>query len=165
MSDFQTKADNYKKAVNRLEESIKEYDETHSDSVRDDAIQRFEFCIELAWKTIREYLLDQGFSDLNSPKSVMREAYAYHVIDDEKLWISALGDRNLTSHVYDEKTADDIYLRICGSYIHITIHPKQVYCIIRPPIFPYNFLGKGGLFLCQLRSTPVSPLRKRTAKV
>lgn len=83
------------------------------------AIQRFEFCIELAWKTIREYLLDQGFSDLNSPKSVMREAYAYHVIDDEKLWISALGDRNLTSHVYDEKTADDIYLRICGSYIHI----------------------------------------------
>ena len=118
MSDFQTKADNYKKAVNRLE-SIKEYDETHSDSVRDGAIQRFEFCIELAWKTIREYLLDQGFSDLNSPKSVMREAYAYHVIDDEKLWISALGDRNLTSHVYDEKTADDIYLRICGSYIHI----------------------------------------------
>ena len=119
MSDFQTKADNYKKAVNRLEESIKEYDETHSDSVRDGAIQRFEFCIELAWKTIREYLLDQGFSDLNSPKSVMREAYAYHVIDDENLWISALGDRNLTSHVYDEKTADDIYLRICGSYIHI----------------------------------------------
>ena len=49
MSDFQTKADNYKKAVNRLEESIKEYDETHSDSVRDGAIQRFEFCIELAW--------------------------------------------------------------------------------------------------------------------
>ena len=119
MSDFQTKADNYKKAVNRLEESIKEYDETHSDSVRDGAIQRFEFCIAVAWKTIREYLLDQGFSDLNSPKSVMREAYAYHVIDDEKLWISALGDRNLTSHVYDEKTADDIYLRICGSYIHI----------------------------------------------
>lgn len=68
MSDFQTKADNYKKAVNRLEESIKEYDETHSDSVRDGAIQRFEFCIELAWKTIREYLLDQGFSDLNSPE-------------------------------------------------------------------------------------------------
>lgn len=119
MSDFQTKADNYKKAVNRLEESIKEYDETHSDSVRDGAIQRFEFCIELAWKTVREYLPDQGFSDLNSPKSVMREAYAYHVIDDENLWISALGDRNLTSHVYDEKTADDIYLRICGSYIHI----------------------------------------------
>ena len=49
-------------------------------------------------------------------------------------------------------------------FVYDTIHPKQVYCIIRPPIFPYNFLGKGGLFLCQLRSTPVSPLRKRTAK-
>lgn len=119
MSDFKTKAENYKKAVFRLQESIAEYNETQSDSVRDGAIQRFEFCIELAWKTTREYLLEQGFSDINSPKSVMREAYSYHIIDDEQLWINALGDRNLTSHVYDEKTADEIFSRICDSYILI----------------------------------------------
>lgn len=119
MSDFKTKVENYKKAVNRLEESILEYNETNSDSVRDGAIQRFEFCIELAWKTIREYLLEQGFSNINSPKSVMREAYAYNVIDDEHIWVNALNDRNLTSHVYDETTADEIFSRICKSYLLI----------------------------------------------
>lgn len=119
MSDFKTKVENYKKAVHRLEESILEYNETNSDSVRDGAIQRFEFCVELAWKTIREYLLEQGFSNLNSPKAVMREAYAYKIIDDERLWINALNDRNLTSHVYDETTADDIFSHICESYILI----------------------------------------------
>lgn len=117
MSDFKTKAENYKKAVHRLEESINEYNGTRSTSVRDGAIQRFEFCIELAWKTTREYLLAQGFSDINSPKSVMREAYAYNIIDDEQLWVKALNDRNLTSHVYDETTADEIFTRICNLYI------------------------------------------------
>lgn len=119
MSNFKTKSENLSRAVERLQESIDEYNTTQSDSVRDGAIQRFEFCIELAWKTAREYLLDEGFSNLNSPKAVMREAYAYHIIDDDELWINALNDRNLTSHVYDENTADEIFDNIRNSYIKI----------------------------------------------
>ena len=119
MSDFNKKAVNFQKAVQRLQETIKEYEETKSDSVRDGGIQRFEFCMELAWKTTREYLLDQGFVDINSPKAVMREAYAYGILNDEAVWINALTDRNLTSHVYDEKVADEIFSRIQNDYVFI----------------------------------------------
>lgn len=119
MSDFNKKSANLERAVQRLQETIKEYEETHSDSVRDGGIQRFEFCMELAWKTTREYLLDQGFIDINSPKAVMREAYAYGILNDEAIWIKALNDRNLTSHVYDEKTANEIFSRIQNDYVSI----------------------------------------------
>lgn len=119
MSDFHKKAENFKKTVQRLQETIKEYEETKSDSVRDGGIQRFEFCMELAWKTTREYLLDQGFSNLNSPKAIMREAYAYGILNNEEIWIHAINDRNLTSHVYDEKVADEIFSRIQNEYVSV----------------------------------------------
>jgi nucleotidyltransferase substrate binding protein (TIGR01987 family) len=117
MSNLETKIANFSKAVIRLQDAIDEYEKTYSDTVRDGAIQRFELCMELAWKTTREYLIEQGFAELNSPKAVMREAYASHIIDSQELWISALNDRNLTSHVYDEKTSNEVFSRICGSYV------------------------------------------------
>ena len=117
MSNLETKIANFSKAVIRLQDTIDEYEKTHSDTVRDGAIQRFELFIGLAWKTTREYLIEQGFAELNSPKAVMREAYVSHIIDSQELWISALNDRNLTSHVYDEKTSNEVFSRICGSYV------------------------------------------------
>ncbi|WP_312070430.1 nucleotidyltransferase substrate binding protein [Anaerotignum propionicum] len=117
MSNLQKKSDNFKKSVARLQEALEEYELNKSTTVRDGVIQRFEFCVELAWKTTREYLLEQGFLDLNSPKAVMREAYSYKIINNEQAWIQILNDRNLTSHVYDEKTADEIFLRICTSHL------------------------------------------------
>ena len=87
--------------------------------MRDGVIQRFEFCTELTWKTLREYLLDQGYTEINSPKSVMRQAYADRLINDEQSWIGLLNDRNLTSHLYDEDTAVEIYNRISGIYVNM----------------------------------------------
>lgn len=117
MSNFLKKAENFEKSVSRLQEALEEYDLNKSTTVRDGAIQRFEFSVELAWKTTREYLIEQGFLDLNSPKTVMREAYSYKIIENEQAWIQVLNDRNLTSHVYDEKTADEIFARICSSHM------------------------------------------------
>ena len=82
------------------------------DSIRDGVIQRFEFCTELAWKTMREYLIDQGYTELNSPKAVVKQAFAFGMIQDQAAWIELLNDRNLTSHVYDESTAKLIFNRI-----------------------------------------------------
>ena len=90
-----------KQAVLRLQEGVEEYNSSRSETVRDGVIQRFEFCTELAWKSTREYLLDQGYTEISSPKSVMRQAYADRLISDDALWVSLLNDRNLTSHIYD----------------------------------------------------------------
>ena len=104
-------------AVARLREALDDYKKYPLDSIRDGTIQRFEFCTELAWKTMREYLLDQGYTNINSPKEVIKQAFAFGMIKDNKAWIDLLNDRNLTSHVYDEATAKAIFERIESKYL------------------------------------------------
>lgn len=104
-------------AVTRLREALDDYKKVPLDSVRDGVIQRFEFCAELAWKTMREYLLDQGFTDINSPKAVIKQAYAFGMIRDQQAWVALQNDRNMTSHVYDEETAKVIFERIKNQHL------------------------------------------------
>ena len=106
-------------ARQRLREGIAEYAKTRSTTVRDGVIQRFEFCTELAWKAAREYLIDQGHTDISSPKAVMKQAYADGLVSDSELWASLLNDRNLTSHIYDEATASAVFGRISADYLHM----------------------------------------------
>ena len=112
MDKMQEKLDKLKEAVVRLKEALDDYDRLQVDSIRDGVIQRFEFCTELAWKTVREYLIDQGYTEINSPKAVMKQAYADHVISDETVWLQILDARNRTSHIYDENTAKEIFSQI-----------------------------------------------------
>lgn len=116
MELLSNKVQNLKKAVARLSEGILELQANDSSVVRDGVIQRFEFTTELAWKATREYLMDQGFVDINSPKSVMKEAFSFGLISDDKIWIQILNDRNLTSHIYKEEIADEICNRIIKTH-------------------------------------------------
>ena len=117
MDRLHEKYEQFEAAVFRLREALEDYRSTPRSSVRDGVIQRFEFCAELAWKTMREYLLDQGYTEINSPKAVIRQAFAYGMIEDADGWIRLMNDRNLTSHVYDEKTAEEIFRRIETVYL------------------------------------------------
>lgn len=93
------------KANQRLKEAIKlKPTRIHKDAT----IQRFEFTFELAWKTIQEYIRDQGF-DCNSPKNCIREEARLEVIENPEGWIEYLKARNLIAHTYNEKMADKIY--------------------------------------------------------
>lgn len=117
MDRYQTKFENYAHAVARLREGITAYKENPQKIIRDGVIQRFEFTCELAWKTTREFLLEQNFTELNSPKATMRQAFAYGLIDEEAAWIDLLNARNQTSHIYDDATAQQISDRISRQYI------------------------------------------------
>lgn len=119
MNKFAEKYSNLVQAVSRLEESLLDYKEMQSETVRDGVIQRFEFCVELAWKTLREYLIDQGYVEINSPKGVMKVAFAVNIIDDESGWIDMINARNMTAHLYDEQTAKRIYTDISTTYISL----------------------------------------------
>ena len=116
MELLSNKVENLRKAVERLSEGILELQANQSSIVRDGVIQRFEFTTELAWKATREYLMDQGFVDINSPKLVMKEAFSFGLITDDNIWIQILNDRNLTSHIYKEEIADEICERIIKTY-------------------------------------------------
>lgn len=119
MDKFSEKLSKFSDAIKSLEEALNEYEEYKITSSRDGVIQRFEFCTELAWKSTREYLIAQGYVEINSPKSVMKQAYADGLIDDEQAWLDLLYARNLTSHIYDENTASDIFGDIKDKYLSL----------------------------------------------
>lgn len=117
MDRTREKRDKLEAALARLEEALDEYRGSQTSVVRDGVIQRFEFCTELAWKAAREYLLDQGYTEINSPKAVMRKAYADGLIADQTGWLKLLEDRNLTSHLYDDNTAAMVFHRIEANHL------------------------------------------------
>jgi nucleotidyltransferase substrate binding protein (TIGR01987 family) len=116
MSEPYIKVDNFKNALSRLTEGIAKYKET-DDLLRDGVIQRFEFTFELAWKTLKAVFEDEGLIGLNSPKSVLREAFAAELINDDELWLDMLNDRNSTSHIYNEQLAIEICQNILERYV------------------------------------------------
>lgn len=77
----------------------------------DGTIQRFEFAIEVCWKTLKRALAYEGIEAL-TPREAIVESFAAELISDEWAWLEMLRDRNLTSHLYDEATALSIYGRI-----------------------------------------------------
>ena len=79
-----------------------------TDLNRDASIQRFEFTFELAWKTMKRILKYKGIL-INNPRDTIRETAKEGLIDDPKTWFVFLENRNLTSHVYNEKVAEKIY--------------------------------------------------------
>jgi nucleotidyltransferase substrate binding protein (TIGR01987 family) len=107
----------YKEALNRLNESLKE-DLSKSSTILDGTIQRFEFTFELAWKLLRAILQERGVST-NSPKITIKEAFREKLFEDGQGWIDMLEDRNLTSHTYKQDLAKEIYERIKNKHIKL----------------------------------------------
>jgi nucleotidyltransferase substrate binding protein (TIGR01987 family) len=116
MSDYRQKYENFQNALRRLNEGAIKLDNSN-DLLRDGLIQRFEFTFELAWKTLKAIFEDEGLIGLNSPKTVLREAYAAEIIKKDELWLSMLNDRNSTSHIYSEQVAIQICNNIVNKYI------------------------------------------------
>ncbi len=83
----------------------------------DSSIQRFEIVFELFWKSLKAFLEYEG-KIAAFPRQIFEEAYKGKLIDDEKIWLQMMKDRNQISHTYDESLADDIYENI-KSYISI----------------------------------------------
>ncbi|MDD2402880.1 MAG: nucleotidyltransferase substrate binding protein [Clostridia bacterium] len=118
MSKLKAKISNFRNALRRLKEATLELEKSNaSDVVRDGVIRRFEFTYELAWKMTKEYLEDLGITDNNSPKAVIKEAFAQKLIFNEEIWLLMLKDRNMTTHVYKEEMAQEIADRIKKSYV------------------------------------------------
>ena len=99
--------------INQLEEALNRFKEVlnvepQPDYLTDAAIQRFEFCYELIWKTIKMALLLNGV-EANSPKDVFKKAFQYNYIKNLDLWVNIIDFRNLTTHTYDQILAEEVF--------------------------------------------------------
>lgn len=112
---WQQRLENFQKALVQLEAACEQED--YSDLERAGLVQMFEFSFELGWKTIKDLLFYEGY-DEKTPRDVIRRTFAVGYMDetDSELWLDALDKRNLLSHTYDEKTAEEAVELINENY-------------------------------------------------
>jgi nucleotidyltransferase substrate binding protein (TIGR01987 family) len=104
-------------ALDRLQEVLAHPELNQIDYLRDATIQRFEFTIELFWKTLKKVLLYEKI-ETTTPRDTLNKSFQYELIDDEEIWLAMLDDRNNTSHAYKEKEAKIIFNHI-KSYLPV----------------------------------------------
>lgn len=103
----------FNKALGTLREAVCEKDVNQY--VRDATIKRFEYTYETTWKLIKAVLSFKGV-DLSFPKDMFREAFSVGWIKKVEPWEDMIEDRNLTSHTYKSRTAEDVYTSILTVY-------------------------------------------------
>jgi len=109
--------DNFDRAFILLREVNDRGVETLSQLEKEGAIQRFEFAFELAWKTLKDYLEQDGvIVKPATPRNVIKEAFAASLIDDGQVWIDMMLHRNLLSHTYNSKTFDEVLKVVAERY-------------------------------------------------
>ena len=79
-------------------------------------IQFFEMSFELAWNVIKDYLEEQGFLDVKSPREALKKAFEIGILENGHDWMDLLLDRNLTAHTYDEQKATEMEQMIQNKY-------------------------------------------------
>ncbi len=112
--------DNFKRAYLLLREAVESHQRGQLNQLaKEGMIQRFEYCTELAWKTIKDYLESQNvvFEQI-TPRAVVKEAVAAKLVSNGEDWMSALDARNKMSHTYDLKQFDAVIEKIEATYLN-----------------------------------------------
>lgn len=78
---------------------------------KDATIQRFEFTFELSWKVMQGLARKRGV-EVFTPRDSIRVAAQLKLIEEVESWFDFLEARNLSSHIYDEQMANEVYLQI-----------------------------------------------------
>lgn len=123
---------NFNKALKKLSDAIAfikkdlnereiDIDIENSEGILDEIlkeglIQRFEYTHELAWNVMKDFLSEIGDVKIYGSKDATREAFRAELIKDGDVWMEMVVSRNMTSHTYNEETADKIYDRIINDY-------------------------------------------------
>jgi nucleotidyltransferase substrate binding protein (TIGR01987 family) len=114
---WQQRFSNYRKALAQLEKFIVK-DEL-SDLEEQGLIKAFEYTYELAWNTMKDYLEYQGILEVAGSRDTIRESFKINLISNGEEWMDMLVSRNLTSHSYNEETADEIADAVVNVYFDL----------------------------------------------
>ena len=109
--------DNYKKALVNLREAVelskqKELSKLEKQGI----IQAFEIVYELSWNTIKDFYQLQGETSIQGSRDAYRLAFNRDLISTGEIFMKMIKSRQLTSHTYNEETADEIYFDIVNKY-------------------------------------------------
>ena len=133
MEKWQNRFLNFEKSFNTLTEDIEKFNQNKHNKdlyylLRAGLIHVYEHTLELSWKTLKDYFEDQGFTDINSPKKVIRTAFTQEYIKDGESWLAAFDDRNLVAHDYDEDIAEKVVVDIIENYYFLI---RDLYFVLK----------------------------------
>ena len=88
--------------------------------------KRFEYAFESMWKTLKEYLREEGI-ECSTPLKCFKEAFKAGIIKkrDEEIFLKMIEKRNQIVHIYDFEQAEMIYKFIKSDSVISAI--KDVY--------------------------------------
>ena len=125
MEKLDRKLENASKALEALIEADRKFKELNESdyyyiSVRDSSIKSFEFTIDCFWKLLKALLFKIGIEATVGPKGIIKESEENNIISKEesKDLIRMIEDRNISSHIYEQDTADEIANNI-STYVPI----------------------------------------------
>jgi nucleotidyltransferase substrate binding protein (TIGR01987 family) len=119
---WQQRFSNFKRALLQLQNAVDlSGQRTLSSLEKQGVIQTFEFTHELAWNVLKDYLQDQGNQHIKGSKDATREAFKVELIADGEQWMEMIQSRNISSHTYDESTADQLVGVIIDDYFPLFV--------------------------------------------
>lgn len=115
---WQQRFENFDRALSLLKDALSRGPSALNQLEKEGAVQRFEYTLELALKTVKDYL-EQSDVVLSAvtPRQVIKDAFAARILDDGQTWIDMIDHRNLLSHTYDAAKLEEAVDVIHGRYL------------------------------------------------
>jgi nucleotidyltransferase substrate binding protein (TIGR01987 family) len=114
---WKQRVDNFDRAFILLREVYERGIDSLSQLEKEGAIQRFKVAFELAWKTLKDYLEENGVVvNPVTPRNVIKEAFAAKLLEDAQVWIDMMLHRNLLSHTYDNTVFEAVLRTVVERY-------------------------------------------------
>jgi nucleotidyltransferase substrate binding protein (TIGR01987 family) len=110
---------NYQKALATLKNAVElAAIRKLTDLEKQGMIKGFEFTFEMVWNVMKDYLEEQGITGIIGSKGAVRYAFNNGLIEDGQVWLDMIESRNISSHSYDEATANGLVSAITSNYYH-----------------------------------------------
>ena len=113
---------NFQKALTVFKDRCSEVKDHPKGSKYHDAfqmalVQAFEILIELSWKVLKDYLENEGYTEVQTGKRAFRQAFQDRIIENGEIWLKALEIRNSTSHIYDVSILEELNVFVVESFL------------------------------------------------
>lgn len=110
--------DNFDRAFLLLRDAMEHGPSALNPLEKEGVIRRFEYCFELAWKTLKDHMEENGvvFATI-TPRHVLKEGFAAKLLSDGQVWIDMLNHRNLLSHTYNRANFEEAVEAIHSRYL------------------------------------------------
>ena len=103
--------DQFSDVLSRLGDMLTQYEQAAQlpplmrEAVQESLLQRFEYTFEIAWKSAKQYLMEQeGYAQEMGPKTVLRLCGELELLDAES-WLLYLQTRQDIAHDYSSERA------------------------------------------------------------